>query len=137
MQKLDKVWEEIQNLSAEERMILREWLDWPTIEESPELLEAIDEGIRSAENEPTFTLEEVWKRMQDRFGFGPWPKGNEKFEISERVEAKDQERLDVLLDKSDANELSQDERSEAMLLVEQIHRISLHNMRVLRERKRA
>ena len=52
-QKLDEVCEEIQNLSGEERVILREWLDWPTNDESAELLDAIDERIRSAENQPT------------------------------------------------------------------------------------
>ena len=64
MQKLDEVWEEIQNLSAEERVILREWLDWPTNDESAELLDAIDERIRSAENQPTAEATEGNKRCK-------------------------------------------------------------------------
>ena len=38
---------------------LREWFDAQDAEETDELLAAIDEGIRSAETERTFSLEEV------------------------------------------------------------------------------
>jgi hypothetical protein len=41
------------------RLELRDWLDAQDIEESPEFLAAVDEGIWSAENEPTNSLEDV------------------------------------------------------------------------------
>ena len=52
-----------------ERAELRDGLDAQDIEESPAFLAAVDEGIRSAENEPKNSLEDVMKRLQDRFGW--------------------------------------------------------------------
>jgi hypothetical protein len=39
------------------------------IEESPEFLAAVDDGIWSAQNEPTSSLEDVVKRLEESFGW--------------------------------------------------------------------
>ena len=59
----------IDKLTPRERAKLRDWLDSQDIEESPEFLATVDEGIRSAENEPKNSLEDVMKRLEDRFGW--------------------------------------------------------------------
>jgi len=38
-------------------------------EESPEFLGVVDKGIWSAENEPKSSLEDVMKRLEERFGW--------------------------------------------------------------------
>ena len=59
MSSLAEIQEAIEKLASEDRARLREWLDAQDVEETDELLAAIDEGIRSAETERTFSLEEV------------------------------------------------------------------------------
>jgi hypothetical protein len=59
MSSLAEIQEAIEKLTSEERAKLREWFDAQDAEETDELLAAIDEGIRSAETERTFSLEEV------------------------------------------------------------------------------
>ena len=59
MSSLAEIQEAIEKLTSEERASLREWFDAQDAEETDELLAAIDEGIRSAETERTFSLEEV------------------------------------------------------------------------------
>ena len=59
MSSLAEIQEAIEKLAPEDRTRLREWFDAQGVEETDELLAAIDEGIRSAETERTFSLEEV------------------------------------------------------------------------------
>lgn len=60
----------IEKLSKEERMELRRWLDTlgdDGVEESDELMAAIDEGIRSLETQGGIPIEEVRQRFLDRW----------------------------------------------------------------------
>ena len=59
MSSLAEIQEAIEKLAPEDRTRLREWFDAQDVEETDELLAAIDEGIRSAETERNFSLEEV------------------------------------------------------------------------------
>ena len=59
MSSLAEIQEAIEKLASEDRARLREWFDAQDVEETDELLAAIDEGIRSAETDRTFSLEEV------------------------------------------------------------------------------
>ncbi len=49
----------IERLSPAEQRELADWLNSRLIEEIPEMLAALDEGIRSLETEPGVPLEEV------------------------------------------------------------------------------
>jgi hypothetical protein len=60
----------IEKLAPTERSELRNWLDAQDIEESPEFLAAVDEGIRSAESEPKSSLE---GGFQQRSWGSSWP----------------------------------------------------------------
>ena len=53
-------------LSPDELKIIQEKLDLfrENFEETPEMLAAIDEGLRSLREEPTITLEELRKEMR-------------------------------------------------------------------------
>jgi hypothetical protein len=66
---LAEIRQAIDKLTPRERAELRDWLDAQDIEESPEFLAAMDEGIPSAENEPKNSLEDVMKRLEERFGW--------------------------------------------------------------------
>jgi len=66
---LAEIREAIEKLAPNERAELRDWLDAQDIEESSEFLAAVDEGIWSAENEPKSSLEDVMKRLEERFGW--------------------------------------------------------------------
>jgi len=66
---LAEIRQAIDQLTPRERAELRDWLDAQDIEESPEFLAAVDERIRSAENEPKNSLEDVMKRFEERFGW--------------------------------------------------------------------
>ena len=66
MTNLAEIQEAIEKLAPEERTALREWFDAQDVEETDELLAAIDEGIRSAETERTFSLEEVRAEIKKR-----------------------------------------------------------------------
>ena len=59
MSSLAEIQEAIEKLASEDRARLREWFDAQGVEETDELLAAIDEGILSAETERTYSLEEV------------------------------------------------------------------------------
>jgi predicted transcriptional regulator len=59
MSSLAEIQEAIKKLASEDRARLREWFEAQDVEETDELLAAIDEGICSAETERTFSLEEV------------------------------------------------------------------------------
>jgi predicted transcriptional regulator len=59
MSSLAEIQKAIEKLASEDRARLREWFDAQDVGETDELLAAIDEGIRSAETERTFSLEEV------------------------------------------------------------------------------
>jgi len=59
--------EEIEKLSPEELELVQAKLDAlqnEHIEETPEMLAAIDEGLRSLRDEPTITLEELEREMK-------------------------------------------------------------------------
>jgi hypothetical protein len=58
----------IEKLAPKELGEPRQWLDAQDIEESPEFLAAVDDGIRSAQNEPKSLLKDVMKRLKERFG---------------------------------------------------------------------
>ena len=49
----------IERLSPAEQRELADWLNSRLIEETPEMLAALDEGIRSLETEPGVPLDEV------------------------------------------------------------------------------
>lgn len=70
---LTQILEELPNLTDQEREeLLERLLEWngtSEIEETPELLAAIDEGTWSAENEPMSTLEDVKKRLEEKWGW--------------------------------------------------------------------
>jgi len=66
---LAEIRQAIDKLTPRERTELRDWLDAQDIEESPEFLAAVDKGIWSAENEPKSSLEDVMKRLEERFGW--------------------------------------------------------------------
>ena len=55
MSSLAEIQEAIKKLASEDRARLREWFDAQDVEETDELVAAIDEGIRSAETERTFS----------------------------------------------------------------------------------
>ena len=69
MKSLGEIRQAIEKLTPRERAELRDWLDAQDIEESPEFLAAVDERIRSAENEPKNSLVDVMKRFEERFGW--------------------------------------------------------------------
>jgi hypothetical protein len=70
---LAEILRELPKLTDEERVELLarllEWNDSSDIEETPELLAAIDEGTWSAENEPMSSLEDVKKRLEKKWGW--------------------------------------------------------------------
>jgi hypothetical protein len=70
---LNQILQELPNLTDQEREELLErlleWNETSEIEETPELLAAIDEGTWSAENEPMSTLEDVKKRLEEKWGW--------------------------------------------------------------------
>jgi hypothetical protein len=66
---LAEIREAIEKLAPKERSELRDWLEAQDLEASHEFLSAVDEGIRSAENEPKSSSEDVMKRLDDRFGW--------------------------------------------------------------------
>jgi hypothetical protein len=70
---LTQIFEELPNLTDQEReellARLLEWNGTSEIEETPELLAAIDQGAWSAENEPMSTLEDVKKRLEEKWGW--------------------------------------------------------------------
>jgi hypothetical protein len=61
--KLAEIQEAILQLDPKEQQVLRHWLD-ETAEETPEMLAALDEGIRSLANEPTVPIEEVRAKIK-------------------------------------------------------------------------
>jgi hypothetical protein len=70
---LTEILQELPKLTDQERdellVHLLEWKDSSNIEETPELLAAIDEGTWSAENEPMSSLEDVRKRLEEKWGW--------------------------------------------------------------------
>jgi hypothetical protein len=70
---LTEILQELPKLTDHERdellLYLLEWKDSSDIEETPELLAAIDEGTWSAENEPMSSLEDVRKRLEEKWGW--------------------------------------------------------------------
>jgi hypothetical protein len=61
--KLAEIQEAILQLDPKEQRVLRHWL-YETAEETPEMLAALDEGIRSLANEPTVPIEEVREKIK-------------------------------------------------------------------------
>jgi len=66
---LTEIQEAIEQLEPEERSELRNWLEAQDIQESPEFLAAVDDGILSAENEPKSSLDAVMRRLEERFSW--------------------------------------------------------------------
>jgi hypothetical protein len=62
MTKLVEIQDAILHLPPQERESLRQWLDG-TEEETPEMLAAIDEGLRSLREKGVTPLEEVRKKI--------------------------------------------------------------------------
>jgi hypothetical protein len=60
MNRLAEIQEAIQHLPPEERSELRHWI---LEEETPEMLAAIDAGIRSAETEPKLSAEDLRRKL--------------------------------------------------------------------------
>jgi hypothetical protein len=59
---ITEILQELPRLSSEELDLVRSRLDQlqtENFEETPEILEAIEEGIRSANTEPGYTIEEI------------------------------------------------------------------------------
>lgn len=54
----------IEKLSPEQQREIADWLNALLVEENPEMLAAIDEGIRSLETEPTVPIEEVRRKIK-------------------------------------------------------------------------
>lgn len=70
MSSLTEIQQAIEKLSQEERMELRRWLETfgvDGVEESDEMMAAIDEGIRSLETHGGTPIEEVRQRFLDRW----------------------------------------------------------------------
>ena len=65
MTKLAEIQEAIRRLAPKEQQALRHWLD-ETAEETPEMLAAIDEGLRSLQDNgaKTFTRAELETRVR-------------------------------------------------------------------------
>jgi hypothetical protein len=64
---ITEILEELPKLSVEELDVVRRKLDelhGSVDEETPELLAAIDEGIRSADEEPLIPIEEVMREVR-------------------------------------------------------------------------
>ena len=62
---VNEILAEMDWLSPDELKVIREKLNLlhEDTEETPEMLAAIDEGLRSLREEPTITIEELEKRM--------------------------------------------------------------------------
>ena len=69
---LTEILQELPKLTDQERdellVYLLEWKDSSDIEETPKLLAAIDEGTWSAENDPMSSLEDVKRRLEEKWG---------------------------------------------------------------------
>ena len=64
---VNEIIQELPKLSPEDRHLLRQELEehyLEDFEETPEMLAAIDEGLRSLREEPTITLEELREEMR-------------------------------------------------------------------------
>jgi hypothetical protein len=62
MTKLAEIQDAIQHLPPQERAELRSWI---LEEETPEMLAAIDVGIRSLETEPTLSAEQLRRKLKE------------------------------------------------------------------------
>jgi hypothetical protein len=63
MSGLSEIQQAILDLPTQERAQLWDWFQSQEVEESPELLAAVDEGIRSIETEGGIPAEEVRRRI--------------------------------------------------------------------------
>jgi hypothetical protein len=63
---VDEILAELETLSPDELKVVQEKVNLlhEDFEETPEMLAAIDEGLRSLREEPTITLEELRKEMR-------------------------------------------------------------------------
>jgi hypothetical protein len=64
---VNEIIQELPKLSAEDRDLIRQELSERFIEdfeETPEMLAAVDEGLRSLREEPTVTLEQLREEMR-------------------------------------------------------------------------
>lgn len=63
MSTVDEIEAAIEKLSLEEQSEIVDWLQSRLIAETPTMQAALDDGIRSLENEPTVPLEEVRRKI--------------------------------------------------------------------------
>ncbi len=61
--KVREIITEIEGLSAEDRQEVFRWL-WQHAEETPEMLAAIDEGVRSLDENPRTSVEDVQRKVR-------------------------------------------------------------------------
>lgn len=54
----------IERLSAQEQRELASWLNSRVHEETPAMLKALDEGVRSLETEPVISIEEARRKIK-------------------------------------------------------------------------
>lgn len=64
MTKLAEIQDAIRQLDPREQQVLRHWLD-ENAEETPEMLAAIDQGLRSLETEPTVSAETLRMKVRE------------------------------------------------------------------------
>lgn len=62
MSTIQEIQHAIIRLAPQDRVALRQWLD-DSEEETPEMLDAIDEGIRSLREKPMVPLEDVRRKI--------------------------------------------------------------------------
>ena len=56
---IEEILEELPKLTPEERQELRDWLAADEFAETDELIAAVDQGIRSAQNGPSLSIDEA------------------------------------------------------------------------------
>ena len=63
---VNEILAELETLSPDELRVIQEkvYLLNEAAEETPEMLEAVDEGLRSLREEPTITIEELEQRLE-------------------------------------------------------------------------
>jgi len=70
---VNEIIQELLKLTPEDRNLLRQELDERYVEnfeETPEILAAVDEGLRSLREEPTITIEEIKEPRRKQRGIG-------------------------------------------------------------------
>ena len=109
---VSEILRELSKLSPQDRNLLRDELDEHFIddlEETPEMLAAIDEGIRSAREDGSITLEELREKMKT------WPKEWAADNIISLLHKLPPADLELIKQRLDASRLSEFEATPEML----------------------